>query len=565
MNIQAAKGTGAFQTPPDSNSQPLTDLVQWRQRVARTLPYVNPSLSFPQQLIAATNNLFFSSSDALSVYEPPSAKAIRQRLVALTKEYQIDVLHRDHKPVHSLAGCQKECLESAGFYFLSSGTDSATSAASRSNIVFFPCPDQILPLAHELARLCKHPDFSSEVRECKFASDNVFDSHPTPAIIYLKTSEPSQALLDYLDANLTPLPLEQESLLGAREIRPGFWHTQMLPHSHGCQPESRRHIVALSFLVRPEVDSDEEAVKLAARTLGYQPDAPDRLLEKTPAFESMLFFVKHSLVPAWEVVTGVSSMLDVLARLGILPGHEGAFNDPECQIALAELMQDKPVVVTKLDSSSRTVPSQWHRGFRVYRFGNGSETKSFPKACLQINVKADHLHTLLSLFPRSPLKQHLDPMPWKLIVEHSRAFAKIPAPIALQANCSMEKMREIANVIAEQLPASAFSYIDLYQKPHPPEWADIPGHERVAEGLSLSQCMSDKASQTHVFTHQINIIFNMLINRNRYNSAMPLEDMLAHYLFVNGYKMHDSSRTRPDLNIPEVSELLKTCQLDEGH
>ena len=424
-------------------------------------------------------------------------------------------------------------------------------------------PDQILSLAHKLALLCKHPDFPSEVCECKFASNKVFDNHSTPAIIYLLTTEPSQELLDYLDVNLKPLPLEQVPLLGARELKPGFWHTQLLPHANGCQPESRRHIVALSYLLSPEGDSDEEAIKLAARTLGYQPEAPDRLLEKTPAFESMLFFVENNLIPAWEKMKGVSSMQDIIARLATLPENGGEFDNAECQIALAELMLDKSVTVNKLLNPSRTTPSQWHKGFRVSRFDYGSETVSSPKASLHINVKAEYLHTLLSLFSQSPLKQHLDNTPWELTVERSEDFAKLPAPVSLRADCPMEAMREIAKVISEQLPASAFTHLDLYQQPHPPEWADIPGHERFAEGLSLSQSLSDKENQADVFTHQLSTIFGMLINRNRYKSAMPLEDMLAHSLFVNGYRIHDSSRTRPDLNIPEVGELLKTCQLDE--
>ena len=69
------------------------------------------------------------------------------------------------------------------------------------------------------------------------------------------------------------------------------------------------------------------------------------------------------------------------------------------------------------------------------------------------------------------------------------------------------------------------------------------------------------AAQIPLLVDQLSVIIGMLRGRNADNLAMHLEDLLAHHLFVSGYKMHDPSRTRADLTIPEVAELLKTCQL----
>ena len=554
MDALSATGTATFQNPPQTKS--LKDLVKWRARIVKRLPRdaCDGERRVPlAKLKAASPEIFLHrlerTVECMAIYEPASPKSIHYRLVALRDHYEIEVLHFKSGSMHSISECGDPDLNNDGFYFFLSSKEQPYKQEIRSSLIFYFCQDLLLGVASEFAALVHQQDFFDEVKACKFACTHFYENHVTPAIIYLYNAEPSEKLLEYVEKHFQSIPSESLSLRGARKIRKGVWHTQMLPYANGCQPWSRHHIVLSSFYLGQPGDDDETAIRRTAEVLGYQPDAPDRLAAKTPAFESMMFFVENQLMPNIDLMTDYDTSKAVLDKIGLAPFCTKQAKLKACEREVEILMKSKGVVVYSNSKKRLQSSRQWQNGISICHASEESKGLVKYDACLSIGLKAEYLHQLLALFGHSDLSTNLKTLDWKLDVDPMVYYADTPAPLNLYVSCSPDKLHDIAEDIRLSLPDDAFSQNDMYRQEHPGTWADIPGFERHAKGLSITQIPPDDSVDTSAIRAYLETLNQTLLKIKKGNMSISLPDLLANFWFEKGRMMHNPARTRHDLLI----------------
>ena len=544
-----------------SPDQPLKDLAQWRARIVRRLPADQHTVSI-ERLTTAFGDIFerypgHLDSIAMKGNSAPANPLVREHLQILSNAYPVTLRHRIDRQLHPVQECSEDCDNQQNFYYIRNKYREPGSGGSLGNIVIFPTPENMLELATFYSRLCSNPDFRSEVMECKFAAPEFYHLHNTPAIVYLHTNEPSYSLLDHLQSNLSAFSKGGIHLAGASEVRPGIWLTQLTPSVSGCQPYSQARIVFSSFFQKAE--DDTAAIKLAAAKLGYNPDHPERLADKTPAFESLVFFTENILKKNWSKIKHRPTLAGAYQILGLKPRAQEPYNRGLCRQALNSLIFRQGVRATPRAKAGNFAPYIDSRAalwdameLHIANFKDSNMVKDPGASILYVSIKPKYLHLLLERFayPSTKLKSLLADVNWKIIMKNDYSYEKLPTFFEFRAGCSAETLHEIATELRAGLPKDFNVDMNLYGAPKQPDWADLPGFEKHSEGMSITQQPETAEDYEEPHAHFVKTGCEILARKHTQNIPVAVEDILSYELFQDGYGMNNPSRKRADLASP---------------
>ena len=555
MNVSSA--TGSTPVTPQYDNKPFQDLVRWHQRIVKELPSCRYSKPNQASLLRETEGLYHGELPEVDKHSFPSDQSIYSRLKAINTTGAVRIYHQELTTWHAIDDCSPSSCSTKGYIHFYPVHQENCQLPPRANITLFFHPDNWLDIADLLFRLAKDPAYESQANGCKLALPAIYTNSSTPAIIYLQVTQPSDTFLEKLKSEACRLPLQKCALAGAREIHSGVWLTALNPIVSGCQPESRRHILIASFYLGIPATDSESSICKAAELLGYQPDEPDKLQSPTSSLLSLQHFLETFLIRNYFSLEDLSDR-EKMADLAMNIRHKGKINQQACQQRLEQLSSNPQIKLASPNGDTLAPCDFTKNGFKLSMIppqsSNPPETK---QTQLTLSIKPEHFHKLLQFLSTEPLTERAKHHPWSLEVDSEKQYTQTPTPVRLTITGDVSSAKKAGIALKQYLGEHAFFDIKLYEGRSNPDWADLPGQERVSRGISMATPNPLEESDSNVFADHLAIAMDALFDSRCKNNPMPLKDILAIKLFEAGYQMHNPSTSRPDLNVLEVQTMIR--------